>query len=163
MVKWNSVTSEFGIEPQSGALDVACRAMTQLQEFIQDTHSLIFDYDARLRYETEKGFGTSSMDNLWGNASKTLSIPGWSILWRLLGPREEGRLTNGPRPVAILWRPLFHRGPRISPPDIAAIDSFRENAAPEKTEWRWTPSDANHALRNIPANREIYREFRTFR
>ena len=29
VAKWNSVSSEFGLEPQSGALDVACRAMTQ--------------------------------------------------------------------------------------------------------------------------------------
>ena len=64
VAKWNSVSAEFGIEGQTEAPDVACRAMTQLQESIQDTHALAFDYDAKLRDETEKVLGTRSAETL---------------------------------------------------------------------------------------------------
>jgi very-short-patch-repair endonuclease len=62
--KWNAVAAEFGVGAQTGTLDLACRSMTQLQEFIQDTHALAFDYDAKLRDETEKVFGTRSAQTL---------------------------------------------------------------------------------------------------
>ena len=74
IAKWNSVASDFGIEPQSGALDIACRAMTQLQEFIQDIHSLAFNYDAKLREETEKVFGTRSADSLWDKGEAAVNL-----------------------------------------------------------------------------------------
>ena len=72
VAKWNSVASEFGIAPQSGALDAACRAMTQLQAFIQDTHELAFNYDAKLRDETEKVFGARAADTLLADTDKSI-------------------------------------------------------------------------------------------
>ena len=65
VAKWNSIAGEFELEPESGALDAACRSMTQMQEFIQACHALVFEYDAKLREETEKVFGTRSVDNIW--------------------------------------------------------------------------------------------------
>jgi very-short-patch-repair endonuclease len=89
IARWNSVAGDFGIEPQSGALDVACRAMTQLQEFIQDTHSLAFNYDAKLREETEKVFGTRSTDNLWDKGEAAISL----IRESLHAHVDKGRLS----------------------------------------------------------------------
>ena len=74
VAKWNSVAGEFGIAPQSGALDVACRAMTQTQEFIQDTHSLAFDYDAKLREEVKKVFGSHAGDELWDRGESAIAL-----------------------------------------------------------------------------------------
>jgi very-short-patch-repair endonuclease len=89
IAKWNSVTSEFGIEPQAGALDVACRAMAQLQESIQDTHSLAFDYDAKLRDETDRAFGTRASDNLWDKGEAAVSL----IRESLHAHIDKGRLS----------------------------------------------------------------------
>ena len=57
LARWNSVTSEFGFEPQTGELDDAFREAVQLQAQVTDLHNLVFDYDARLVAETQKVFG----------------------------------------------------------------------------------------------------------
>lgn len=54
MATWNAVAPEFGIDTQQGPLDAACRGMSQLQEFIQDSQTLAFTYDRQLRSEVEK-------------------------------------------------------------------------------------------------------------
>jgi very-short-patch-repair endonuclease/Cdc6-like AAA superfamily ATPase len=89
IAKWNSIAREFGIKPQAGALDEATRAITQLQEFIQDTHSLAFDYDAKLRGETEKVFPTRSADNLWDKGKAVVSL----IRESLHAHVDKGRLS----------------------------------------------------------------------
>jgi very-short-patch-repair endonuclease len=114
VAKWNSVTSEFDIEPQSGALDVACRAMTQLQEFIQDTHSLTFDYDAKLRCETEKVFGTSSAENLWDKGEVAVSL----IRESLHAHVDKGRLSYAMNRVGEVVSKLDGRNGAI-------VDEFR--------------------------------------
>jgi len=114
VAKWNSVTSEFGIEPQSGALDVACRAMTQLQEFIQDAHSLTFDYNARLRRETEKVFGTSSVDNLWDKGEAAVSLVRESLHAHI----DKGRLSYAMNRVGEIVSKLDGRNGAI-------VDEFR--------------------------------------
>lgn len=57
LARWNSVTSEFGFEPQTGELEDAFRGAVQLQAQVTDLHNLVFDYDARLVAETQKVFG----------------------------------------------------------------------------------------------------------
>jgi very-short-patch-repair endonuclease len=107
--KWNSVASEFGIEPQTGALDVACRAMTQLQEFIQDIHALAFDYDAKLRDETEKIFGTRSAENLWDKGEAAVGL----IRDSLHAHVDKGRLSYAMNRVGEVVGKLDGRNGRI--------------------------------------------------
>jgi very-short-patch-repair endonuclease len=65
IARWNSVASEFGVEPQGGSLDAACKSMMHLQDFIEDTHRLAFVYDASLHTEIEKVFGKQIADRVW--------------------------------------------------------------------------------------------------
>ena len=89
VAKWNAVAGEFGIEPQTGELDAACRAMTQLQEFVHDTHSLAFDYDAKVRGETEKVFGARHADSLWDRGEEAVNL----IRESLHAHVDKGRLS----------------------------------------------------------------------
>jgi hypothetical protein len=69
--------------------DAACRAMTQLPELIQGTHSLALDYDAELRDETNKVFGTRESDDLWDRGEAAVSL----IRESLRAHVDKGRLS----------------------------------------------------------------------
>ncbi|HEY5212052.1 MAG TPA: AAA domain-containing protein [Acidobacteriaceae bacterium] len=89
VAKWNSVVAEFGMAPHTGALDANCRAMTHLQEFIQDIHALAFDYDAKLRDATIKVFGTRSSETLVEKGDEAVS----AIRESLHAHIDKGRLS----------------------------------------------------------------------
>jgi very-short-patch-repair endonuclease len=109
VAKWNSVSAEFGIEGQTGALDVACRAMTQLQEAIQDTHALAFDYDAKLRDETEKAFGTRSAETLLEKGDGAVS----AIRESLHAHVDKGRLSYAMNRLGEVVSKLNGRGGQV--------------------------------------------------
>jgi tetratricopeptide (TPR) repeat protein len=88
IARWNSVATEFDIEPQNGSLDAACRAMTLLQEFIEDTHQLVFGYDAKMPAEIEKVFGRQVADRVWDAPEATLK----AITEALQAHCDKGRL-----------------------------------------------------------------------
>lgn len=109
IAKWNSVASEFGIGPQSGALDAACRAMAQLQDFIQDTHSLAFDYNAKLRERTEMVFETRSAEHLWDKGDAAVDL----IRRSLHAHVDKGRLSYAMNRVGEIARKLDGRNGSI--------------------------------------------------
>ena len=88
IARWNSVATEFDIEPQNGSLDAACKAMTLLQEFIEDTHQLVFGYDAKMPAEIEKVFGRQVADRVWDAPEATLK----AIIEALQAHCDKGRL-----------------------------------------------------------------------
>jgi hypothetical protein len=93
------------LEPQSGALDVACRAMTQTQKFIQDIHSLAFYYDAELREEIERFFGTHSADKLLDRRESGIAL----IRESLDAHVDKGRLSHAMNRIAEVVKKLDGR------------------------------------------------------
>jgi hypothetical protein len=70
---------------------------------------------------------------------------------RPVSPRSQRTVTAQRWPEADLNSPAspFPRRPRHFPANIATLYSYPENAAPEKTEWRWMQSQANRSLAAI--------------
>ena len=60
LARWNSVAVEFGIEPQNGELDTACRKAAVLQSQIMDLCTLAFEYGANLSEAIHCVFGDGS-------------------------------------------------------------------------------------------------------
>ena len=102
IARWNSVAAEFGVEPQSGSLDAACKAMTHLQAFIEDTHQLAFVYDTSLHAEIEKVFGRQVADRVWDAPEATLK----AITESLHAHCDKGRLAYAMGRVAELVKKL---------------------------------------------------------
>ena len=88
IARWNSVAAEFDIEPQRGSLDAACKAMTSLQELVDDTHRLTFEYDAKLHAEVERSFGKQVADRVWDAPETTLKTVNESLRAHV----DKGRL-----------------------------------------------------------------------
>jgi Cdc6-like AAA superfamily ATPase len=111
IARWNSVAAEFGIDPQSGSPDAACKAMTHLQEFIEDTHQLAFGYDAKLHAEIERVFGKQVADRVWDATETTIKAITESIHAHV----DKGRLAYAMGRVDELVKKLDGRsGPVVN-------------------------------------------------
>ena len=150
--------NETGIQPESfsgGFRDDRVRAGAQVL-------SSRADEDPTIRKDAH--------DGLSGGAGGVAGAGTYSTLpasRQPLGQTEDIPLSpeNEKDAAAALSSPAvpFSRQPGHFPANIAAIYSYPECAAAEKTEWRWTQSGANCSPTDIPCIREIYREFLGFR
>jgi Cdc6-like AAA superfamily ATPase len=104
---WNAIAGEFGIEPQSGLLDSACKEITRQQEWIEDVCRLISSYDRKLPGEIARVFGDTLRDRVQCDTEATLQAVTKSLYTHL----EKSRLCYGPSAVDELCKRLdVHSG-----------------------------------------------------
>jgi len=102
IARWNSVAAEFDIKHQNGSPEAACKAITPMQEFIEDTNKLTFGYDAKLHAEIERVFGKQVADRVWDARDETLKTVNLSLHAHV----DKGRLAYAMRRVGELVKKL---------------------------------------------------------
>ena len=103
--RWNAIAGEFGIQPQNGSMDEACRALGVFQEFIEDARRLAFSYDSKLRDRVEKVFGKQVAERVSNDADATLKIVEQSVHVHI----DKGRLAYAVGRTAELAKKLDTR------------------------------------------------------
>lgn len=157
VAKWNAVTSEFGLEPQLGALDAACRSMTQWQEVIYDAHELAFDYDNLLRGKVAEVFGKRAADDVLEQGEEAVE----HIRLSLHAHVDKGSLSYAMGRVAGLAKKLDGRSGAV----VDELRSFltdriskqSDNEAQLQQQWLDLQSELNRVNRLRPALDEIFR------
>ena len=157
IAQWNAVAGEFGLEPQSGSLDAACKAMVQQQEFIEDTHQLAFSYEAKLHGQVEKVFGKQIADRVWDDTDATLIAVTESLHTHV----DKGRLSYAMGRVGELVKKLDTRsGAVVDDARQFLMERFgneREDEATLHKAWLSLQSEFARVLSLCPALDEIAR------
>src|SRR5690606_4564944 len=60
VAKWASLAAEFGIETIGSDVEAEFRQIASLQDLIEATHKLVFDFDAQLLTRLSEVFGRES-------------------------------------------------------------------------------------------------------
>jgi len=157
IAKWNAVAGEFGIEPQTGSPDAACKTMTLLQEFIEDTHQLAFSYEAKLHGEIEKVFAKQFADRVLDDRDATLN----TVTESLHAHIDKGRLAYAMGRIGELVKKLDTRGGAVVD-DVRQFlperfgNESEDEAALHKT-WLFLQSELARVLSLRPILDEIAR------
>ena len=99
------MAGEFGIQPQNGSTDEACRALGAFQEFIEDARRLALNYDSKLRDRVEKVFGKQVAERVSDDVDATLKIVEQSVQVHI----DKGRLAYAVGRAAELAKKLDTR------------------------------------------------------
>jgi very-short-patch-repair endonuclease len=99
---WNAVAAEFGIDQQTGPVDLVFRRINQLQARVTDLHQLAFDYDSKLHAEFESVFGKQTADKMWDMGEQFVVIAGDSLHTHV----DKGRLSYAMGRISELIRKL---------------------------------------------------------
>lgn len=88
IAKWNSLSTEFGIEQPEQGLESGFRQLAQWQPSIEAIRQLIFEYDVNLHERLSEVFGTAAVDRMGAQGEQSLTDAYTSVRAHL----DKGRL-----------------------------------------------------------------------
>ena len=104
---WNSVSSEFGLEPQRGETEVVFKRIAVLQKGVTDLHRLAFEFDHRMHPRISQVFGKAA--RMWDEGGGFVNTVSESLQAHV----DKGRLTYAMNRISDLVKKLENRRGKV--------------------------------------------------
>ena len=102
LARWNSISSEFGLEAADDNVEAAFKKIVQSQGYIDDLKRLVFEFDSKLHDRVLEVFGKPVADRMWDEGETLLSKMSSSLQAHV----DKGRLAYAMKRVQDLLKRL---------------------------------------------------------